>query len=80
MTDLSSYIMSREIQAIRVGRRLSRIRRAAKYTQRQLGEMISTTHQTIARYESGETAIPALVLQRIAVALNVSLDEFFNEE
>lgn len=42
--------------------------------------MISTTHQTIARYESGETAIPALVLQKIAIALNVSLDEFFSEE
>ncbi len=79
MTDLSTLNMTREIQAIRVGRRLTRLRRAAKYTQRQLGQMIATTHQTIARYESGETAIPALVLQRIALALNVSLDEFFLE-
>jgi len=79
MTEAFTATHDRQIETIRVGRRMARTRRSAQLTQRQLGEHIGVSHQTIARYESGETAIPALTLMRIALVLKARLDIFFED-
>lgn len=67
-----------ELEIRALGRRLSEVRRAAGYTQRELAELIDCSHQTISRYESGEIQISALTLHIIAQRLGITLDSLFN--
>jgi transcriptional regulator with XRE-family HTH domain len=57
------------------GRRLAELRKAAGYTQQELGDEIGVSQRVIAYYE-GETAHPpASLLPKIAKALRISADE-----
>lgn len=47
-------------------------------TQEQLAEKIHTTQAMISRYMRGETIPSALVLRKLAKALDCSMDDFFD--
>ncbi|NJR63705.1 MAG: helix-turn-helix transcriptional regulator [Cyanobacteria bacterium CRU_2_1] len=44
-------------------------------TQQQLAAMLDTTQQTIARWESGKTAIPSAILKDLAMILNCTVED-----
>lgn len=44
-------------------------------TQQQLAEMLNTTQQTIARWESGKTPIPSNLLKDLAILLSCTIDD-----
>lgn len=54
---------------------LKKLRSDSGYTQKQLAERLKTTQQTIARWESGQVAIPTPMLKDIAALFNRSIDE-----
>ena len=58
-----------------IGRRIAEIRRERGYNQDQLAEMAMIHRVSLAKYETGAVEPGALVLSRIADALNVSTDE-----
>jgi transcriptional regulator with XRE-family HTH domain len=47
--------------------RLKQCRTEIGLTQQQLAAMLDTTQQTIARWESGKTAIPSAILNDLAM-------------
>ncbi len=55
-----------------VGQRIKRVRKERGLTQKQLGEMLNTSQQMIALYESGKHAPTISTLTRIANALQVN--------
>ena len=57
------------------GDRLARFRRAAGYSQRELGELVGLSQRMIAYYESRAEKAPAALLPQMAAALGVSADE-----
>ena len=61
---------------LHVGRRLTRRRRLLGLTQQQVAESVQIGHQQIQKYEAG-TGIPVHRLYRLAIALNVPLNYFF---
>lgn len=58
----------------RFGKRLAKLRKAAKYTQQQLADEIGATRRMIAYYESESQYPPANRLVDLARALNISAD------
>jgi transcriptional regulator with XRE-family HTH domain len=44
-------------------------------TQQQLAEMLNTTQQTIARWESGKTPIPSTLLKDLAIILSCTIED-----
>ena len=57
-----------------LGARFKRARRAAYLTQQALADAADTSQETVSRIESGTHAPGSELLQRIAVALNVTTD------
>lgn len=55
--------------------RLKQRRTEAGLTQQQLAEGLGTTQQTIARWETGKTAIPSPVLKDLAIILNCTIED-----
>jgi DNA-binding XRE family transcriptional regulator len=49
-------------------------------TQEQLAEQINTSQVMISRYVRGETIPSAIILRKIAKALDCSMDDFFYQE
>ena len=58
--------------------RIREARKALKMTQGELAEIIGVTHATLSRYENGIIDPPSSQLQKIADALNVSVDYLMN--
>ncbi len=56
------------------GKRLAKLRKAARYTQQQLADEIGATRRMIAYYESESQHPPANMLVDLAKALNISTD------
>lgn len=56
------------------GARLAELRKAAGYTQAELGDELSVSQRMIAFYESPEANPPAAMLAAMAKALGVSVD------
>jgi transcriptional regulator with XRE-family HTH domain len=55
--------------------RLKQCRSEVGLTQQQLAEMLHTTQQTIARWESGKTAIPSSALKDLAIILCCQIED-----
>ncbi|MDD3288638.1 MAG: helix-turn-helix transcriptional regulator [Alphaproteobacteria bacterium] len=60
-----------------VGRRLALARYLCGLSQGRLGALVGVTFQQIQKYENGTNRISASNLLRLANALNVSIDWFF---
>jgi transcriptional regulator with XRE-family HTH domain len=54
---------------------LKELRQHRQLTQQALAEMLGTTQQTIARWESGKNAIPSTYLQKVASSLGVGVEQ-----
>ena len=62
-----------------VGSRLRLRRRELKLTQKQLGNAVAASFQSIARYESGHNGLDATRLWRLSSALQVGVEYFFKD-
>lgn len=58
----------------RLGYKIASERARKNMTQKQLADMIGTSRENIARYESGSTEPKVFALRSICIALNVSAD------
>ena len=65
---------------IRVGKNLRHYRKLAGLTQQQLGDMLGTTQQQVAKYETGQNAIVASRIYRIAEVLDIPIGALFADE
>src|SRR5437870_8660931 len=54
---------------------ISRLRRAKDWTQLELAERLSVTHQAVSRWETGESFPDVVVLYGIAQLFGVRVDE-----
>ena len=62
-----------------VGARIRERRRSMKMTAQRLGELIGVSREQIANYERGEQRIAAARLYEVSVALQLPINEFFND-
>lgn len=60
-----------------LARRMRVLMFRARITQEELAQELNMTQAIISRYVSGKTIPSALVLRKIAKALNCSMDDFF---
>lgn len=65
---------------IRVGKNLRHYRKLAGLTQQQLGDMLGATQQQVAKYETGQNAIAASRIYRIAEVLDIPIGVLFADE
>ena len=63
------------VLSVSIGKRIKKLRLSKKLTQKQLGEKIGRSTESIKKYESGEITPPWSVVERIAEALNVPFNE-----
>ncbi len=61
-----------------MGEVIKKLRKRAKMTQHELAELIGVKQATISLYETGKRKIDINTAQKIAIALEVSLDELFH--
>ncbi|KQU16342.1 hypothetical protein ASG63_11150 [Methylobacterium sp. Leaf94] len=61
-----------------IGTRIKSLRRSVGLSQANLGESLGVTFQQIQKYESGRSRIAADKLQRIAQALHVDVNYFYD--
>lgn len=57
-----------------VGKRIKKWRKLKKITQSELGAKINKTLSSVQKYEKGNVTIPIDVLNNIAIALNIGID------
>lgn len=62
-----------------VANKIKTLRETKNITQQELAEVIGTTQQSIARYESGERKADQNILFALAEYFNISIDDFFPE-
>ncbi len=65
---------------IRVGKNLRKYRKLAGLTQQELGDQLGITQQQIVKYETGQNAIVASRLYRIAEVLDIPIGALFADE
>lgn len=70
--------MDKDSGADTIGNRIKSLRRSVGLSQANLGESLGVTFQQIQKYESGRSRIAADKLQRIAQALNVDVNYFYD--
>lgn len=70
---------NKEINRIKIGKRLKTWRIKNNLTQEQLANVLNTTHSTISAYENGKTLILTIFLYEIAKKFNVSIDYLCNK-
>lgn len=58
-----------------IGKKIKELRLSKDLTQKQLGEKIGRSTESVKKYESGEVIPPWIVVERIAEALNVPFNE-----
>ena len=61
----------------RVGRRVRNLRREACLTQEQLASRAEIARESLSKIETGKREMGLMILGRIAKALDVSLEKFF---
>ncbi len=61
-----------------IGKNLQKLRKQKSLTQEALAEAVGVTRQTIAKWESEESAPDLEMAGRLASALNVALDDLVN--
>lgn len=59
---------------------LAKVRKARGLTQRKLSAMSGVPRVSIARYETGKVSPNVRVLERLAQALNVSIDDLVDRK
>lgn len=62
------------------GNKIKEFRKKKKLTQKQLGELIDKSDNTISNYEKGLIALNQDVLFSLAEALDVKVDDFFPQK
>lgn len=62
------------------GQRMARLRKLAGYSQRSLAEELGVSFRMVAYYEAQTAHIPAHLLQRLADALGVTVDQLLGRE
>jgi transcriptional regulator with XRE-family HTH domain len=73
--DVIMFSMKRESTVKDFGKRLAEFRRAAGLTQKQLGEKAGVSNRVIHYYEGETDYPPAHLIEPIARALNVTMEE-----
>ena len=63
-----------------LGKIISRARKLAKLSQKDLANKLSVSDKTISAYESGRAIPPVPTLKRIAEATNQPIDIFFQND
>lgn len=66
------------VSSVELGMKIKLLRQQAGLSQEKLAEMIFVSFQQVQKYESGSTTLNILKLQQIALALKVSVTEFFS--
>jgi len=62
------------------GKQLAQFRNAAGFSQRQLAEISEVSHRMIAYYEGRESPAPGHVLNALATALGVTVDDLLGNK
>ena len=62
------------------GRRLATLRRRVGLTQRDVAEVCNVTVQAVSKWECGRSCPDILMLESIATALGVQIQELFQDE
>jgi transcriptional regulator with XRE-family HTH domain len=62
-----------------VGQRIRKIRKEKDWTQRDLGQRTGIDHRNLTRYETGAVKPSIKVLERIASAFEISVDELIHD-
>lgn len=60
-----------------VGQNLKKLRKRARYTQEKLAEVVELSRFQIQKYERGQDVISPEKFQQLALALSVTVQEFF---
>ena len=61
-----------------MGNSISKLRKEKKMTQSELAKLIGVTQETISKLENGKRKLDINTAQKIAIAVEVSLDELFH--
>lgn len=62
-----------------LGLKIKQARQQAGLSQERLAEMVGVTFQQIQKYENGQTTLNIIKLQQIAKALNLPINDFFQD-
>jgi transcriptional regulator with XRE-family HTH domain len=65
---------------VQLGRRIAEARKASGLTQVQLAETLGIAQQTLAHYENGNLRVAVALLQPLARAVGVAVEELIGEE
>ncbi|KAF0218589.1 MAG: XRE family transcriptional [Geobacteraceae bacterium] len=68
------------VDSIELGSRIRKYRQNAGLSQEKLAEMVGVSSQQMQKYESGQTTLNIIKLQKIAKTLKVSVCEFFAQK
>jgi transcriptional regulator with XRE-family HTH domain len=63
---------------VSIGRRIREEREAAGYTQAQLAQAVGIDATVLSRIEGGQRGIDSLIMRRMARALDVPMERFFD--
>ena len=63
-----------------LGDKIKRLREEHSLTQQQLADKLYVSRQTVCRWENGSRCPDLIMAKRLAVELNVSLDELISDE
>lgn len=63
-----------------VGKRIKELRKRKKLTQEQLAEMLDLSQNAMSYIETGENFLSAETLQKLLIALDISIEDLFHIE
>ena len=69
--------MQPDIDYVKVGQRIRKVRTEHRLTQAELGALIGCSNNHVSHIETGQTRVSNMVLMRIARTLETSMDYFF---
>jgi transcriptional regulator with XRE-family HTH domain len=64
---------------LKIGQRIKELRETAKMSQKDLAYTADLDRSYIASIENGQRNVSIVNIEKIAIALNVTLKEFFND-
>lgn len=63
-----------------INKKIKEIRKSKGLTQRALGEKIGVVESTIRAYETGRCKINSDIIEKLAIALDVDISEFYTDD
>ena len=75
----NSIELLKKFNTLEIASRFRAIRKAAFFSQEEIGKIIGVSNQQVQKYEAAMDRIPAVSLYLVAKALNISAKEFFPE-